>query len=60
MSNEEKTCWRCKRVLVGKSALGLCPDCVNKYGTPAAVVGTGVVLIGGKFLLKTITKIVKH
>ncbi len=55
----EKTCWKCKRILVGKSTLGLCPDCVNKYGTPAAAVGTGLLLVGGRFLLKNGGKIVK-
>lgn len=37
--NEEKICWACKRTLVEESKLGLCPDCVNKFGTPAAALG---------------------
>ena len=32
---ENKKCWACKRTLVGDSKLGLCPDCLNKYGSPA-------------------------
>lgn len=48
----EKICWKCKRVLVGKSMLGLCPDCVNKYGTLAAAIGPGLFLVGGRFLVK--------
>ena len=36
---EEKICWACKRILVEESKLGLCPDCINKYGTPAAAAG---------------------
>ena len=28
----EKKCKFCKRTIVGKSKLGICPDCVNKAG----------------------------
>lgn len=45
-NNKEKKCWACKRILVTKSKIGLCPNCVNKYGSPvlaAAVLGTGVI-----------------
>ena len=35
---ENKKCRACKRTLVGDSKLGLCPDCLNKYGSPAAAV----------------------
>ena len=48
---EEKICWACKRTLVEESKLGLCPDCVNKYGTPAAAVGLlGLGLLGRQAL----------
>ena len=42
---KNKKCWACKRTLVGDSKMGLCPDCINKYGsigTAAAVVGLAV------------------
>ena len=65
--SESNKCWVCKRTLVGESQLGLCPDCMNKYGSPAAavlVVGAGVgvrqlVKNGGK-IIKVMTKIVRH
>lgn len=41
---EEKTCWACKRKFTGKSVMGLCPDCVNKFGTTVA--GLGIVVFG--------------
>ncbi len=44
--NDEKLCWACKKTLVGESKLGLCPGCINKYGSPAAAV-LGIVGIGG-------------
>ena len=58
MSNE-KTCWACKRILVGDSKLGLCSDCLNKYGSPAAAAGLLGLAIGGRFLVKNGGKIVK-
>ena len=51
-----KICWACKRVLIGKSKLGLCPNCVNKYGTPAAAIGVLVVASGIKAASKLIKK----
>lgn len=50
--SESKKCWACKRTLVGESKLGLCPDCMNKYGSPAAA----IVLAGGAFGLKQLSK----
>jgi len=38
---DEKICWACKRILVGGSTIGLCPDCLNNYGTKAAKIGIG-------------------
>ena len=52
MANNEKTCWACKRILVGESKLGLCPDCLNKYGSPAAVGAVLGVVAGGRYLVK--------
>ena len=59
MANNEKTCWACKRILIGDSKLGLCPDCLNKYGSPAAAVGIAGLAVGGRFLLKNSGKIIK-
>lgn len=63
MENNEKTCWACKRVLIGESKLGLCPDCLNKIGTPAAFLGAGGLAYGikcaGKFISKNSDKIGK-
>jgi hypothetical protein len=36
---------RARRTLVGESKFGLCPDCINKYGTPVAA-GFSLVVIG--------------
>lgn len=56
---DDKNCWSCKRMLVEDSKLGLCPDCVNKFGTPvaaAAVLGLGLL---GRQALKNSGKAVK-
>lgn len=64
---DEKICLACKRILVDESKLGLCPECLNKYGTP--VVGTamgGLILLcrkalknGGK-IAKSVINVAKH
>ena len=46
-------CRICKRTLTEKSKTGLCPDCLNKYGTPVVVGGFGFMTFG-------IKKAVKH
>lgn len=56
---EDKKCWACKRTLVGESKLGLCPECLNKYGSPAAAVGALGLAFGVKQLAKNGGKIVK-
>ena len=56
---EEKICWACKRILVGGSKLGLCPNCLNKYGSPAAALGIGGITLLGKKVLKNGGKIAK-
>lgn len=55
----EKTCWACHRVIVGKSEMGLCSGCVNKYGSPAAAVALLGLAVGGRFLAKNGNKIAK-
>lgn len=46
----EKKCKFCKRTIVGKSKLGICPDCVNKAGNCVEGIGSAVVSIGGAIL----------
>ena len=48
----EKKCKFCKRIIVGKSKLGICSDCVNKAGNCVAGIGSAVVSIGGAILKK--------
>lgn len=64
---ENKKCWACKRTLVNESKIGLCPDCMNKYGSPAAAIltlgaGIGVrhVLKHGGKIIKTASRIIRH
>ena len=64
MSKKKKICWSCHRILIEKSVLGLCPECVNKYGTAAAAVlaiPVGIVarqaIKGAKTVAKGIFKI---
>lgn len=56
---ENKKCWACKRTLAGDSKLGLCPDCLNKYGSPAAAVLAVGATVGVRQLVKNGGKIVK-
>lgn len=67
IDKEEKICWACKRTLVEESKLGLCPDCVNKYGTQAAAAGAlGLVVLGKKALkhsgkaVKVVTNVIRY
>ena len=41
---KEKKCWACKRILVGKSKLGLCPCCIDK--TEKLITGAGITALG--------------
>ena len=59
MKTNEKTCWACKRILIGESKLGLCPACLNKYGSRAAGVGVFIVGVGLNTLRKNAGKIEK-
>jgi hypothetical protein len=56
---DEKICWACKRILVGGSKFGLCPDCFNKYGSTAATLGIGSIALLGRKVLKNGRKIAK-
>ena len=56
---EEKKCWACHKTLVGGEKFGLCQNCLNKYGSPAAALGIAGLAVGGRFLIKNGGKIVK-
>ncbi len=56
---ENKKCWACKRTLVGDSKMGLCPDCINKYGSVVAAVTVFGLAVGGRQLVKNGGKIIK-
>lgn len=64
---ENKKCWGCKRTLVGDSKMGLCPNCINRYGSVGAAFMAFGVAVGGRRLvknggkiIKAATKIIKH
>lgn len=60
---DEKVCLTCKRILVGESKLGLCPKCINDYGSPLAVIGAigigGILYLGKGWVMKNGGKVVK-
>lgn len=56
---EDKKCRVCKRTLVGDSKMGLCPDCINKYGSGGATVAGLALVVGCKQLVKHGGKIIK-
>lgn len=56
---ENKKCWACKRTLVGDSKMGLCPGCINKYGSIGAAVAALGLGVGGRQLVKHGGKIIK-
>jgi hypothetical protein len=57
---DEKICWACKRILVEESKLGLCPDCLNKYGTPVAAISIGsIASLGIRWVFKNGGKVAK-
>jgi hypothetical protein len=62
---DEKICrnWMCKRTLVGESKSGLCPDCINTYGSMAAVIVAigigGIIKLGRGWVLKNGGKVAK-
>lgn len=55
----EKKCWACKTILVEDGKLSLCPNCINKYGSPVATAMAVVFVFAGKQLMKNGDKIVK-
>ena len=56
---ENKKCWACKRTIVGDSKMGLCPGCINKYGSIGAAVAALGLAGGGRQLVKRGEKIIK-
>ena len=58
MAKAEKKCWACKRIIVGKGHLGLCPKCVDKYGSPAAALAVLGLGLGGTLIVKNGDKII--
>lgn len=58
-TKNETECWACHRVIVGEPTMGLCPNCINKYGSPAAAAAVLGIGIGGKLLWKNKGKIIK-
>lgn len=65
---DEKKCLACKRIIIGDSKFGICPDCLNKYGTPIAAIGIGgLAFLGnearqkyGRKLIKGAFDVIKH
>ncbi|WP_417084151.1 hypothetical protein [Evtepia gabavorous] len=64
---KNKKCWACKRTLVGDSKMGLCPGCINDYGSIGAAAAALGLAVGGRQLvkhggkiIKVATKIIKH
>lgn len=56
----EKNCWACKRILLTESKTGLCPECLNKYGSPAAIItALGVVALAKKYAPNLIKGLLK-
>ncbi len=53
---DEKVCWACKRILIGESKFGLCPSCLNEYGS--LVIGS-IISIGSGLVLRNGSKVVK-
>lgn len=59
----EKICWACKRTLVAESKFGLCPVCLNKYGSQVVALGIlgigSIVSLGFRSILKNDEKFAK-
>ena len=55
---DEKICWACKKTLVEESKSGLCPSCVNKYGSPVVGAVVGVLSLGSAWVFKNREKVV--
>lgn len=60
-TNDDKTCWSCRRsYMKNEGKLGLCPNCINKYGSLAASVGALGLAYGGKQFIKHSGKIIRN
>jgi len=58
-NEETKKCWKCGREIINEGKFGLCPTCVNEYGTPLmAVAGCGFA-VGVKYAVENHDKIAK-
>lgn len=57
-NDKERKCSICKRAITADDKTGLCPKCVNKYGTPAAAVGVGALGMGVRFVVQHKDKII--
>lgn len=63
MEKTEKKCWKCGRILIRKSRIGLCPKCVDQIEKGAAgIVGVGGIVVvvvkrGGKEVIKHLLKL---
>lgn len=57
--SDDKKCWACGKTLTGGEKLGLCEECLNKYGSPVAAAGILGLALGGRYLLKNSGKIAK-
>ena len=55
-NNEEKKCWKCNRIIVGESHLGLCENCYNAYGSWGSVAMAAVGVFALKKLGPTVAK----
>lgn len=56
---ENKKCWACKRTLIGDSEMGLCPGCINKYGSFGTALMACGLAVGGRQLVKMVEKSLK-
>ena len=55
----EKKCKFCGKTIDKDSKMGMCPSCINKYGTPVAAAGAGGIMVGLKIAWKNKDKIGK-
>lgn len=64
-TNSETTfCRKCGRALGNEDKFGLCPDCINKVGTPLITVGVSVlgavVMKFGSKTMKLLISAIRH
>ena len=62
-TNKEKACWICGRVVDANATLGLCPNCLDQYGSVAAPAGLAILGFalkkGGKYLVPGLKQFAK-